>query len=156
MKKLSKEGVATGITIDDKIQLDDTFADHIDKINQSLKQYYSGITLSYKPNTSDTSGLSVIADMSTEWKPNFKWVFDTINRTIKSLTYDQDKNLLSFTKPQTTTGTTTTSSTDTSDSSTTSSSSSTYSQEEKHLFKQHMGVVLVKILRRLVRKLLRL
>lgn len=131
MKKLSPPSV-TGITIDEKIQLDDTFAGIVDTINQWIKQYYPTGVFNYKPNTNDNTGLSVLVEMVNEWKQNYKWVVDQVNKTTKNLNYDLDKNLLSLKKTEeaktttSTTDTTKTSSTDTSDSSSTSSSSGSY------------------------------
>ena len=125
MIKLSTPSV-TGITIDDKIQLEDSFAKMVDNINQWIKQYYPNGVFNYKPNSSDTKGLSVIVEMVNEWKPNYKWVVDQVNKTTKNLTYDQDKNLLSLTQPTTPTTSTDTTTTTTAAPSTSSSSSGGY------------------------------
>ena len=70
MIKLSTPSV-TGITIDDKIQLEDSFAKMVDNINQWIKQYYPNGVFNYKPNSSDTKGLSVIVEMVNEWKRKY-------------------------------------------------------------------------------------
>lgn len=136
MKKLSPPPI-TGITIDDKIQLEDSFATLVDSINQTIKQYYPTGIFNYKPNTSDTKGLSVIVEMSNEWKPNYNWCVGQVNSK-KNLTYDMEKNLLSLIQTQTTTSTDTTKTTTTapSDSSSSSSSSSSSGWQGREAFVQ--------------------
>jgi hypothetical protein len=130
MKKLSAPPI-TGITIDEKIQLEDSFATLVDSINQKIKENYekSIFSFNYKPNSSDTKGLSVIVEMPNEWKSNYKWCVDQVN-TNKNLTYDMEKNLLSLTQTQTTTPADTTKTTTAAPSTSNSSSSSGWQGRE--------------------------
>lgn len=116
MTKLSPPNKAlTGITIEDTINLEDSFARIISNniINDKILNYYpyNPIIIKFKPNSRDTKGLSVIVDVADAWKKHFNYIFKEVNKVTKNLTYNMEKNLLSLTQP--TTSTTSTPSTDT-------------------------------------------
>lgn len=106
MKKLSPPNKAlTGITIDDTIKLEDSFARIISDniINDKILTYppYNPIIINFKPNSSDTKGLSVIVDVGEAWKKQFNYIVNEVNKVTKNLTYNMEKNLLSLTQPTT-------------------------------------------------------